>query len=381
MHDSDIVANGLPAVIKKIRPMGRDALKRFLLEDLKADPNDVVGVSLVYFLEKIKNKLASLAGVPAEYITLSRLHFNKLKLYSNLIEPQTMGYWYVIGLQAHVEVPLTGGSARELAKRIILQLRSLQFETYILTAVENEILWMSINIDDNGRMFEFLLVHYPKSDVVFVTAMSAKLKKYVLGALAHAFGAKEASYTGLKSNKLNSLKANVLFRDAAGAFRRYQSGAEPTPLDRASQAKDAALARAETRSKRRIENVAENSEDNSKRSRVDASPLDSNVLVDEDKEKRIAQIENADRILGESNDLLTLNSVDLRLNKIFAGPVGNDPKLMVLQDNALPMRVRLTGKNVLAGVHELIKLGIVSAPVPAVFSQLVGLTNNEVTVD
>lgn len=234
-------------------------------------------------------------------------------------------------------------------------------------------LWMHVVVESDDASgapaAEFFLMYHHRAPVVFIASMTAPYFKCVRSLLATACGATDVVPRDLSSRNLRSLCELLLHRDASGAFRRYQSQLEPTPLQRDAVANAGSVARGLERQAKRSR-LAAAAEAERKRRVVDGRLPDARPeqrLVEEEDAARRAERESAaSAALGDAAHLPQLMTLEIQSHRPYAGSF----ETRRAPEGLVSVRLRLRGAHVLRGVRALIEDGHVALPLPPLVAKL-----------
>jgi hypothetical protein len=233
-------------------------------------------------------------------------------------------------------------------------------------------LWMHVVVESDDASgaptAEFFLMYHHRAPVIFLASMAAPYFKSVRALLATACGASDVVPRDLSSRNLRSLCELLLHRDASGAFRRYQSQLEPTPLQRDAVANASSVARGLERQTKRSR-VTAAVEAERKRRVVDGRLPDAQPaqrLLEEDAAHRAERESAASVALGDAAHLPQLMTLEIQSHRPYAGALATRR----VPEGLVSVRVRLRGSHVLRGVRTLIEDGHVELPLPPLIAKL-----------
>jgi hypothetical protein len=237
---------------------------------------------------------------------------------------------------------------------------------------------VSVESDDatGAPAAEFFLMYHHRAPVIFMTSLNVHYFKCVRGLLATACGAADVVPRDLSSRNLRSLCELLLHRDASGAFRRYQTQLEPTPLQRDAVANATSVARGLERQVKRSRATAA-AEAERKRRVVDGKLPDAQPeqrLLEEDASHRAERESAANAALGDAAHLPQLMTVEIQSHRPYSGAL----ETRRVPDGLVSVRLRLRGSHVLRGMRTLIEDGNVALPIPPLIAKLSRIDSTKV---
>lgn len=195
-----------------------------------------------------------------------------------------------------------------------------------------------------------LLAHRPGADFFFSTAVKAEYRAFLMQALATAFKAESVVPWDLVGRNLASMTDALLYRDAQGPYKDLRLQAtQVEDEDDGEHVKDAPTLGARRR-RREIRDAFEN-------------PA---VQAVEDLASKRARLARADEVFGKAAPA----ALERITFKVASRYTGLDDVAREVGDRDIGMTVRFDGADVVAGIREMARAGLLIEPLPKFLSEV-----------
>lgn len=195
-----------------------------------------------------------------------------------------------------------------------------------------------------------LLAHRPGTDFFFATPVKAEYRAFLLQALATAFKAESVAPWDLVGRNLASMTDALLYRDAQGPFKDLRlQAAQVEDEDDGEHVKDAPTLGGRRR-KREIKDAFEH-------------PA---VHAVEDLGAKRARLEKADKVFGKAAPA-ALERITFKVSSRYTGL---DDVASEIGDKDMGMTVRFDGTDVVAGIREMARAGLLIEPLPKFLAEV-----------